>query len=102
MSGDEETNPPVAETISQVQTTTQILLPGKVESASTPRSADPWPKWPRRIDRYIVASGLSTKPEKEQVSTLLYAMGDSADDILQTLRIDEGTVSSRMRVLKSH
>jgi len=29
------------------------------------------------------------KPEYEQVSTLLYAMGDCADDILATLRLDE-------------
>ena len=33
------------------------------------------------------------KPQMEQVSTLLYAMGDSANDILQTLQLDEGTVS---------
>ena len=34
-----------------------------------------------------MASGLKTKPEYEQVSTLLYAMGDCADDILATLRL---------------
>lgn len=48
-----------------------------------------WMKWSRRFERYRVASGLKTKPEHEQVSTLLYAMGDCADDSLATLRIDE-------------
>ena len=52
-----------------------------------------WPKWLRRFDLYRVASGLNSKPQTEQVSILLYAMGDSADDILRTLRLDEGTVS---------
>ena len=45
-------------------------------------------KWSRRFERYRVASGLKSKPEHEQVITLLYAMGDCADDILATLRID--------------
>ena len=61
--------------------------------ANSPQAADTWPKWLRRFDRYRVASGLNIKPQTEQLSTLLYAMGDSADDILQTLRLDEETVS---------
>ena len=37
-----------------------------------------------------MATGLSSKPNNEQVSTLLYAMGECADDILGTLtNIDE-------------
>ena len=93
MPGDEETTSPAVATVNQAHTTTQIPLPGKFEEANSPQAADAWPKWLRRFDRYRVASGLDNKPRTEQVSTLLYAMGDSADDILQTLRLDEGTVS---------
>ena len=93
MPGGEEQIAPAAEAINQAHTTSQIPLPGKFEEANSPQAADAWPKWLRRFDRYRVASGLNSKPETEQVSTLLYAMGDSADDILQTLQLDEGTVS---------
>ena len=93
MPGGEETTSPAVATVNQAHTTTQIPLPGKFEEANSPQAADAWPKWLRRFDRYRVASGLDNKPRTEQVSTLLYAMGDSADDILQTLRLDEGTVS---------
>ena len=93
MPGGGESGSSAPETINQAQTTTQIPLPGKFEEANSPQAADAWPKWLRRFDRYRVASGLNNKPQTEQVSTLLYAMGDSADDILQTLRLDEGTVS---------
>jgi len=93
MPGGDESSPSALETINQAQTTTQIPLPGKFEEANSPQAADAWPKWLRRFDRYRVASGLNNKPQTEQVSTLLYAMGDSADDILQTLQLDEGTVS---------
>ena len=81
------------ETVNQAHTTTQIPLPRKFEEANSPQAADAWPKWLRRFDRYRVASGLNSKSQTEQVSTLLYAMGDSANDILQTLRLDKGTVS---------
>ena len=40
-----------------------------------------------------MASGLTHKSEKEQVSIFLYAVGDCADDILATFSIDEETVS---------
>ena len=93
MPGGEGQNTSATETVNQAHTTTQIPLPGKFEEANSPQAADAWPKWLRRFDRYRVVSGLNSKPQTEQVSTLLYAMGDSADDILQTLRLDEGTVS---------
>ena len=46
-------------------------------------------EWIRRFERYRIASGLSNKTEAEQVSTLLYAMGECADDILKMLQIVE-------------
>ena len=45
------------------------------------------------FERYRTASGLKDKSEQEQVSTLLYAIGDSADDILTTLKVDEAKSS---------
>ncbi|KAL7828552.1 hypothetical protein SRHO_G00321860 [Serrasalmus rhombeus] len=44
-----------------------------------------WPRWIRRFERFRLASGLSKKPEDYQVNSLLYAMGDEADDILAVL-----------------
>ena len=55
--------------------------------------ADAWAKWIKRFERYSIASGLKEKSNVEQVSTLLYAMGESADDILATLRVDETKAS---------
>ena len=55
--------------------------------------ADAWAKWIKRFERYSIASGLKEKSKVEQVSTLLYAMGESADDILATLRVDETKTS---------
>lgn len=40
-----------------------------------------------------MASGLSSKTKKEQVSIFLYAVDDCVDSILATLSIDEETVS---------
>ena len=90
MAGGEEPNPTATETVNPAHTT-KIPLSGKFDEANSPQAADTWPKWHRRFERYRVASGLNNKPQTEQVSTLLYAMGDSADDILQTLRLDEET-----------
>ena len=56
-------------------------------------TAEQWPKWKIRFHRYHLCSGLSHRSQSEQVSALLYAMGDVADDILSILRIDETTTS---------
>ena len=67
----------------------QLPLPARFDGANGPNQAECWIRWSRRFERYRVASGLKNKPAYEQVSTLLYAMGDCADDILATLRLDE-------------
>jgi len=50
---------------------------------------DEWPKWKRRFEQYHMASGLSTKDDEIQASTLLYCLGADADDILTTTRISD-------------
>ena len=47
-----------------------------------------WPKWIRRYWRYRIASGLVKKIETIQVNSLLYTMGDNADDIMTSLVFD--------------
>ena len=48
-----------------------------------------WPKWARRFERFRHASGLTEKDDETQVNTLLYAMGDKGDDILQSFQLAE-------------
>ena len=43
---------------------------------------DEWPKWRRWFEQFCVASGLSKEDEEHQVSTLLYCLGEDADDVL--------------------
>ena len=50
---------------------------------------DVWPKWRRRFEQYRVASGLSKESQERQVSTLLYCLGEEAEDILDSTSISE-------------
>ena len=50
---------------------------------------DTWPRWIKRFERYRVASGLSAKDEQVQISTLIYAMGEEAEDILASFGLNE-------------
>ena len=50
---------------------------------------DDWPKWIRRFDRFREASELATKSEERQVNTLIYTMGDKADDILASFALSD-------------
>ena len=61
---------------------------------------DEWPRWARRFERFCQASGLAEKAEESQVSTLVYAMGNKADDILGSMGLTDAeknyeTVRSR-------
>ena len=40
------------------------------------------PRWKRRFEQFRIASGLSTEGGQKQVSTLLYCMGEDAEDTL--------------------
>ena len=48
-----------------------------------------WQKWSRRFERFRIASGLADKSETAQVNTLIYSMGDEADDILRSFALSE-------------
>jgi len=51
------------------------------------KKTEEWPKWQHRFEQYRVASGLAGREEEQQVSTLLYCLGEDAEDILDTTRI---------------
>ena len=46
-----------------------------------------WPKWIRRFERFRCTSGLDKKGQDIQVNTLMYCMGDEADDILGSFQL---------------
>ena len=48
---------------------------------------DEWPRWKRRFQQFQVASGLASESEERQVSTLLYCMGEAAEDTLSSTGI---------------
>ena len=46
-----------------------------------------WPRWIRRFERFRQASGLVEKSEENLVNTLIYSMGDNADDIFLAFKL---------------
>ena len=48
-----------------------------------------WRKWLRRFERFRQASGLAEKSDEVQVNTLLYRMGDQADDIFRSFTLSD-------------
>ena len=60
---------------------------------STP---DEWPKWLRRFQRFRMASGLASEEEETQVNTMIYCMGDKADDILRSFQLSAADKKSTM------
>ena len=76
--------------MSQTQTSTPApgltINPPELYDFSKP---DQWEKWFRRFNRYRSASGLNVKPDEVQIGTLIYCMGDQAEDILSTFELSE-------------
>ena len=48
-----------------------------------------WHKWIRRFEPFRIASNLDKSSEANQVNTLIYCMGDEADDVLRGLSITD-------------
>ena len=57
-------------------------------------SPDTWPVWIRRFERFRTASGLEEKDGKIQISTLVYAMGPKAEEILSSFTLTEEQAKS--------
>ena len=53
------------------------------------RRPEEWTRWKRRFDRYRSVSGLNTKDDAAQINTLIYCMGDDAEDILVSFSLSE-------------
>ena len=51
-----------------------------------------WENWIRRFDRFRRSSGLAEKSQPDQVNTLIYSMGNQAEDILLSFRLSEEEV----------
>ena len=79
----------------------QILPPEKLDFSQP----EQWPRWYRRFERFRQVSGLTSKSEENQVNTLIYTIGDDADDILYSFRLTEAdrkkydTVSDKFKAL---
>ena len=41
-----------------------------------------WPRWKSRFEQLRLASGLSAAEDEQQVSTLLYCLGEQAEEVL--------------------
>ena len=48
-----------------------------------------WERWIRRFERFRIASKLDKENAAAQVNTLIYSMGDEADDILTSLKLTD-------------
>ena len=46
-----------------------------------------WPKWKKRFDQFRLASGLAAENDERQISTLLYCMGENAEETLSSMNI---------------
>ena len=59
-----------------------------------------WETWIRRFKRFSIASGLKSKMYEEQISTLIYSLGDKAEDLLQSFKMSDVDAGKYNKVLK--
>ena len=62
--------------------------------------SEEWPKWKRRFEQYRQASGLVEKDEQRQVSTLLYCLGEEAEEVLNTTSISNENWKKYQKVIE--
>ena len=63
------------------------------------KTPDEWPRWRRRFQQYRAASGLSEESEERQISTLLYCMGEKAEDVLRSTAISDENLKKFGKVI---
>ena len=65
------------------------------------RKPDEWPCWRKRFEQFCIASGLAAEEEECQVNTLLYCLGDDAEDVLRSTNISEADGKKYNKVLEN-
>ena len=63
------------------------------------RTPDEWPRWKRQFEQFRQASGLTAEEDSRQISTLLYCMGDNAEDTLTSTDISHADRSRYATVI---
>ena len=48
-----------------------------------------WPKWIGRFESFRQASNFTASSDDIQVNTMIYCMGDEADDVLRGLKLSD-------------
>ena len=71
------------------------IAPPKRFTFSNPES---WLQWARQFERFHLASELS-KQKEYQINTLVYTMGDAAEDILRSFSLSDEQLKSYETVL---
>ena len=61
---------------------------------------DEWPRWIRRFERFRQASELVNKSEETQVSTLVYSLGDKAEDVLASFNLKKEELARCQREIR--
>ena len=77
---------------SNTQSTESSTMPNHTIATPEPfdfHKAESLPIWFRRLQKFRVASGLHKRKEEEQINSLIYHMGDTADDILLSFRLSD-------------
>ena len=62
---------------------------------------DEWPKWKCQFEQYRQVSRLIEKDEQCQVSTLLYCLGEEAEEVLVTTRISDDNKKKYQKVTEN-
>ena len=63
------------------------------------QNSDGWPSLKRRFEQFGMASGLSAAASERQVSTLLYCMGETAEETLRSTDITDEEQKDYTKVL---
>ena len=64
------------------------------------RSPGDWPRWKKRFEQFRLASGLVKESEEQQISTLLYCLGEDSEDVLGSTNITEAERKEYATVLE--
>lgn len=59
-----------------------------------------WERWLKRFERFRCASGLDSQSEERQVTTLIYCLGEEAEDIVTASRLTDVEKKSYKKVIE--